>query len=104
MKEMGRYRPARTGRWIFRVDRREPGNLDRQIREVFGSLTPDLNAWRELSSKYSPDLFVGLFLEQTNEGIEVSVDCLAMLAERGVTLSLDVYGPVEKSGMNGADE
>ncbi len=78
--------------------------MDRQIREVFGSLTSDLNVWRELSSKYTPDLFVGLFMEQTNEGIEVSVDCLAMLAERGVTLSLDVYGPVEKSGMNGSDE
>jgi len=94
-EKTGRERTAKTGRWIFRVERREPGDLDGQIRELFGSLTSDLSVWRELAAKYALDLFVGLFMKETNEGIEVSVDCLAMLAERGITLSLDVYGPIE---------
>lgn len=55
-------------------------------------LTSDLNVWRELSSKYEPDLFVGLLMEVFNEGLEVSSDCLAMLGERGVKLGLDIYG------------
>ena len=63
---------------------------------MFGSLTSDLNTWRELAAKYDPDLFVGLFMKETNEGIEVSANCLAMLTTRGVTLSLDIYGPLEK--------
>jgi len=95
-KKSGCERTAKTGRWIFRVERCEPGDLDGQIRELFGSLTSDLSTWRELAAKYHPDLFVGLFMKETNEGIEVSADCLAMLTERGITLSLDVYGPLEQ--------
>ncbi len=90
-------RMAKTGRWIFRVERCEPGDLDGQIRELFRSLTSDLNTWRELAAKYDPDLFVGLFMKETNEGIEVSADCLGMLTDRGIALSLDVYAPLEKS-------
>lgn len=95
-EKSGRERTAKAGRWIFRVERREPGDLDGQIRELFGSLTADLNAWRELAATYDADLFVGLFMKEANEGIEVSADCLVMLTERGITLSLDVYGPTEK--------
>lgn len=95
-EKSGRERTAKTGRWTFRVERREPGDLDGQIRELFGALTPDLNTWRALATKYAPDLFVGLFMRDTNEGMEVSADCLAMLTERGVILSLDVYGPLDR--------
>jgi hypothetical protein len=69
--------------------------LDGQIREMFDSLTPDLNTWRDLAAKYDPDLFVGMFMKETNEGIDIGADCLAMLAARGVRLSLDIYGPWE---------
>ena len=70
-----------------------PGDLDGQIRELFGSLTSDLDVWRELAAKYRPNLFVGCFMEEENEGIEVSPESLAILAERGIRLDLDIYDP-----------
>jgi hypothetical protein len=100
----GRDRTAKTGRWVFRVESREPGDLDGQIRELFGCLTPDLATWHELAGKYAPDLFVGLMMKDTNEGIEVSVESLAMLAERRVTLSLDLYGPLDESDDDRVDK
>jgi hypothetical protein len=45
-----------------------------------------------LAARFDPDLFVGLFMAEFNEGIEISPDCLAILGERRVTLDLDVYG------------
>jgi hypothetical protein len=82
----------RTGAWILRADRREPGDLDGQIDEIFSKLTHDLSIWRDLAG-YRPNLFVGLMLEQPNEGIELSGRSLSLLADRGLVLGLDVYGP-----------
>lgn len=93
--ESGRERVLKTGRWILSAQRREPGDVEAQVRELFGALTPDLAVWRDLAQKYHPDLFVGLFMKETNEGLEISAGCLEMVAARGVTLSLDVYGPFD---------
>jgi hypothetical protein len=56
-------------------------------------LTADLSVWRALAAKYKPDLFVGLFLKESYEGIEISAECLDILSSRGVSLGLCIYGP-----------
>ena len=83
---------ASMNRWQYSVARRKPGDLDGQIRELFGALTDDLAVWRSLA-RFHPDLFVGLFMKEENEGVDVSAECLAVLASRGVVLSLDIYEP-----------
>jgi len=87
----GRERIAKTGSWIVRVKRREPGDLDAQVEELLSPLSKDLSTWRSLG-KYRPNLFVGLFLQESNEGIEISAHSLSSLAERGILLGLDIYG------------
>src|SRR5262249_23076958 len=67
----GGERIARTGQWIVSVERREPGDLDGQIGELLSPLSKDLSIWRSLE-KYRPDLYVGLFLQECNEGLEIS--------------------------------
>ena len=95
-KATGSVRAARSGSWLYSVERREPGDLDGQIKELFDALTADLAVWRTLAAKYKPDLFVGLFLKESNEGIEIGAECLDILSSRGVSLSLDIYGPTGK--------
>jgi len=90
----GSVRVAKTGSWIFSVGDRAPGDLDAQIRELFGALSVDLSVWRELATKYKPDLFVGLFMKESNEGDGIGSECIGLLSSRGVSLSLDVYGPL----------
>jgi len=90
----GRERIAKSGSWLFSVDRREPGDLDGQIQELCGALTADLSIWQELAAKYKPDLFVGLFMKGSNEGDAISAESLGLLSSRGVSLSLDIYGPL----------
>ena len=94
-KTKGSVRVAEFGSWLYSVARRKPGDLDGQIQELFGSLTTDLSVWRVLAAKYKPDLFVGLFMKESYEGIEISALCLDMLSARGVSLSLDIYGPLK---------
>jgi hypothetical protein len=47
---------------------------------------------RLLESKYRIDLFCGLFMEGTNEGLQISPETLHALGERGISLGLDMYG------------
>lgn len=89
-KTTGRQRIAKTGSWIVTAEPREPGDLDAQVEELLEPLTKDLSIWRSLG-KYRPDLFVGLFLQDSNEGLEISAHSLHLLAERGILLGLDIY-------------
>jgi hypothetical protein len=89
-EKTGRERVARTGSWIMEVARREPGDLDGQVQELLAPLTRDFSIWRSLG-QYRPDLFVGMFLQESNEGIEISAESLSALGERGIRLAIDVY-------------
>jgi len=77
-KKTGSERVAKTGSWIASVERREPGDLDGQVQELLSPLTRELSVWRSLEA-YRPDLFVGMFLQESNEGIEISADSLWLL-------------------------
>jgi hypothetical protein len=92
-KTTGSVRVAKSGSWLYSVERREPGDLDGQIKELFNALTADLSVWRALAAKYKPDLFVGLFMKESYEGIEISAECLDILSSRGVSFGFCIYGP-----------
>jgi hypothetical protein len=91
-EKTGRELAAKTGRWILDVERCEPGDLDKQIRDIFSGMTNDMMVWCDLAQSYHPDLFVGLFIHELNEGREVSAESLSLLADRGIFLGLNIYG------------
>jgi hypothetical protein len=82
----------KNGAWILRAEQREPGELNGLIDEIFSKLTADLSVWKDLANRYRPDLFLGLFLKQSNEGLDVNARSLSLMADRGVSLALDVHG------------
>lgn len=92
-KKSGRERIAKSGMWRLKATSCEPENLDSQISEILDKLTPDLEVWKSLSKKYDIDLFCGLFMEESNEGLEVSPVSLSLLSKRGIKLGLDIYAP-----------
>lgn len=81
------------GMWRLHVDDSIPGNLERQIDGLLSKLTPDIGRWRFLNARYRIDLFCGLFMRQGNEGLSLSPVLLARVAERGISLGLDIYDP-----------
>ena len=83
----------KTGSWTLRAEERSPGDLSAQIVEVLCRLTPDLSVWEALGQRYRCDLFCGLFMEEGNEGEELTVEALTMLSERGLKLQIDIYTP-----------
>jgi hypothetical protein len=82
--------------WNLKTDACKPENLDGQIASLLGKLQQDLGVWASVSSQYKIDLFCGLFMKETNEGLEISPKTLQALGERGISLGLDVYAGMDE--------
>ena len=94
-KKTGRERIVKIGMWSLSASDSEPENIDAQVSEILAKLTDDLVAWKKLSEKHDIDLFCGLFMEASNEGLSISPATLNSLGARGIELALDIYGPDE---------
>ncbi len=81
----------RSGLWSCQAPRVIPGDLDAQVARLFAMMTPDLSVWRDLCTRYRGDVFCGLFLEDSNEGIVLSTEAMRAIADRSLTLGLDIY-------------
>jgi len=86
----GTIRIAKTGSWRLTAARREPEDLEAQIFEILDQLTQDLTAWESLA-RFQPDLFCGLFMDNSNDSLPLSPKALLSLGQRGIALCLDVY-------------
>jgi hypothetical protein len=85
----------KSGAWMLNATDREPEDLDAQVEEILGQLTQDLAVWVSLSKNHRMDLFCGFFMEQTDEGVEISTQTLKALGERGIKLGFCVYAPLK---------
>src|SRR5688572_17481667 len=83
---------ARSGSWRLKVKDQSPGDLNAQIAELLAALSPDLGVWKDFSRRFQADVFCGLFLRESNEGISLTPDTLTALGSRGLELDMDIYG------------
>jgi hypothetical protein len=90
-RKTGHVRIAKMGVWRLHATDREPEDMDGQIQEILSQTTSDLAVWRSIAEKHEIDLFCGLFLSGSNEGMTVSAKSLAALGERGIEIGLDIY-------------
>lgn len=97
----GRERIIKSGMWLLEATDSEPGNLDKQVAELIGKLTQDLKVWAFLLQQFRIDLYCGLFMDESNEGVSLSTETLQALGQRGIELGLDIYGPTQE--LNSAD-
>lgn len=92
----GTEKIAKSGSWRLESTDQSPGDLDTQVAELLGNLTSDVTVWTDLSERYRADIFCGLFMEDSNEGISLKPSTLTAVGERGLILDLDIYSaPIE---------
>jgi Domain of unknown function (DUF4279) len=83
----------KQGMWSRDARDRKPEDLEAQINELFEGLLKDPGVWRQLSTKYDVELFVGVFMDESGEGLDLEPATLKFLGERGIRLGLCLYGP-----------
>lgn len=65
--------------------------LDDAITTLLGRLPADPAVWADLGRRFRLDLFCGVFLGSPNQGCVLLPSTLRLMADRGLTLSLDIY-------------
>ena len=80
-----------TGAWILDSGLSEKVELEEHIEALFGSLSNDSDEWASLTSRFSASVLCSLFLDQYNEGFELSPRVAQAVAERGIVLAFDLY-------------
>jgi hypothetical protein len=83
----------KQGMWSRSARDRKPADLEAQINEIFEGLPEDPSVWRQLSTEYEVELFVGLFMDESVEGLDLEPATLKFLGERGIRLGLCLYAP-----------
>lgn len=80
-----------TGAWILETGLSERAEVEEHIEALLGSLTNDMDEWSSLQDRFSATVFCGLFLNQYNEGFELSPRIAQALSERGLVIAFDIY-------------
>lgn len=91
--KQGQSRTTKFGAWMRTARVNRSGDLDQQVHEVFSGLTKDADIWRDLAKTYEVIVYCSLFLDETNEGTELSPETMLMLGSRGIRIGLDIYAP-----------
>jgi len=91
----GSDRIAKTGQWQLTLEGEAPDDFETLVTRLFHRLSADRDAWLDISKRFAGELFVGLFLGSSNEGVPVSRETLREIVARGLGLGLDVYGATE---------
>jgi hypothetical protein len=78
------------GSWRLR-GKRSKTELEEQINQLLDKLPSDFEVWRGLTSRFQADLFCGLWMKRFNRGLNFEVATLQKIAERGLSIGLDVY-------------
>jgi len=91
----GRTVTQRIGIWTYGLTENSSSEweLDDAIVALLNRLPDDLNIWRDLARTHQMDVFCGLFMGSDNQGTVLQSETLRSLANRGLSLDLDIYGP-----------
>lgn len=84
-------RTATTGGWILQSSLSDRENIEKHIIALFSSVSNEMHIWQYLTGRYRADLFIGIFMEDWNQGIELSSDLIKQITERHLKLSFDIY-------------
>jgi hypothetical protein len=93
LTKSGKEKVARTGSWRLEAADRQPGDFDSQIAQILEGLSKDLAVWGDLTTRFKADVFCGVFMKESNEGLSLSAKSMLDLGVRRLSLDFDVYDP-----------
>jgi hypothetical protein len=82
-----------TGIWHLDAAGQQPGDVNAHVAQLFRQVNSDVSAWAALARDYEADLYCVYFMSEANERLEVSVETLKVLRDRGIKLELHIYSP-----------
>lgn len=84
-------RTSEMGMWQVDSGLGRDRPLVEHLRAILAATTEDLAAWKQLSSEFECDLFLGGTVADLNSWIVLPHDVMKALGDRGVELVFDLY-------------
>jgi hypothetical protein len=89
--QSGRERVVNRGNWRLDAATAEPEDINGQVRSLLLQVESAPDVWKALVQRFDVDMFCGLFMQGSNDGLSLAPDVMALLGERGIHLPLDIY-------------
>jgi hypothetical protein len=85
--------PRKFGRWAVRIEATESDERDANeaVKLLIAKFAADPSVWCGISERATLRLKLALFLENFNQGFSLEPVVLNWLADRNVTLDIDIY-------------
>lgn len=83
--------PGRTGGWILDSRLSQKDEIEEHIESLLAPISNDSDEWENLTSRFSASILCSIFLDQFNEGFELSPRLAQSLADRGLVIAFDIY-------------
>lgn len=80
-----------TGAWILDSALPERVEVEEHVEELLATLSNDMDEWASLNDRFSASILCSLFLDQYNEGFELSSRIAQAISERGLFVAFDIY-------------
>jgi hypothetical protein len=80
-----------TGVWILDSALSEKAEVEEHVEVLLGTVSNDPDEWASLTDRFSASILCSAFLDQYNEGFEISPRLSHALAERGLVIAFDIY-------------
>jgi hypothetical protein len=82
---------APTGVWLLKLENPEQDRLEDQILALLGKVSEDPDTWHHLSTVFSAEMFIGVFLSTINQGFDLPPNILHEVVKRKLRIAFDVY-------------
>ena len=80
-----------TGVWILDSGLSEKSEIEEHVEALLSAVSNDSDEWSSLTSRFSASILCSTFLDQYNEGFEISPRLAQSLADRGLVIAFDIY-------------
>ena len=80
-----------TGAWILDSRTSEKVEIEDHVESLLAIITSDHDEWASLTERFSASILCSVFLDQYNEGFELSPRLCKALANRGLVIAFDIY-------------
>lgn len=87
--------PFEYGYWGISSPHGSGENLSSLVADLLLRVSQDGSVWDDLNTRFSSDLLFGVFLGTANEGLSLTENIVSAIADRGLTVNFDIYGPSE---------
>jgi hypothetical protein len=65
--------------------------MEKLLTALLAAVPGEAEIWKALASRFTIDVFLGLFMSTDNQGFDISPTLLSQLAARHWRLSVDIY-------------